>query len=154
MELNSIYDDATTRDALRRSGLKATPRRLAVAAFLSGTGGRAATPEEVHARLRPQLSRLGLQTVYRVLEELAGAGLLARVERGDRRRSYAACPVGGERHHHHIVCTDCGRVASVDCGFPDTQRRRIERRTGFRVSGHSMQVAGVCPVCRSKGSRR
>lgn len=154
MELSSIYDESAIRDALRRAGLKATPRRMAVAASLCRTGGRAATPEEVHVRLRPQLNRLGLQTVYRVLEELAEVGLLARVERDDRRRSYAACPVGPEQHHHHIVCTDCGLVAPVDCGFPGAQHRRIERRTGFRVSGHSMQVAGLCPGCQGRRVRR
>ncbi|MFO7637963.1 MAG: Fur family transcriptional regulator [bacterium] len=147
MEVSSIYSDAEIRAALHADGLKATPRRLAVARLLFATG-KALTSEEVHARLRLRLDRLGLQTVYRVLEELAGAGLLARVERPDRVRSYAACRAEPNTHHHHIVCTHCGRVDVVECGFPARQRRGIEQRTGFRVSGHTMQVSGLCPDCR------
>ena len=133
---------------LRDQGLKVTPRRLAAARLLFDAG-RAMTPEEVRGRLRPKLGRLGLPTVYRILDELAGAGLLTRVERDDRLRSYAAC-TAGEHHHHHIVCTRCGRVEVVDCPFPARQRAAIERGTGFRVTGHRMQVEGVCPGCRGR----
>jgi Fe2+ or Zn2+ uptake regulation protein len=146
-------DEAGVRAALHADGLKATPRRLAIAGLLLATG-RAETPEAVRARLRPRLGRLGLPTVYRVLEELAGAGLATRVERGDRARSYAACRAEPDTHHHHIVCTGCGRVDVIDCAFPAGERRRVERRTGFRVSGHTMQVEGVCPGCRERGGRR
>ena len=148
----SVCEEIQLRDALRRKGLKATPRRLAVAGLLATTG-RALTAETVHARLLPKLGRLGLQTVYRVLEELAEVGLLTRIERADRLRCYAICRAESNVHHHHIVCTDCGRVEVVDCIFPVGYRRRIERRTGFRVNGHSMQVAGVCPGCQERGGR-
>jgi len=140
-------DKAIPKERLRSCGLKATPRRLAIAGYLESCGC-ARTAEDVHSRLRPRLGRLGLQTVYRVLEELADAGLLARVDRPDKVRSYAACRAEGKRHHHHIVCTGCGRVEVVECEFPAEQRRRIERSTGFRVSDHQMQVEGLCPDCR------
>jgi Fe2+ or Zn2+ uptake regulation protein len=135
---------------LRDQGLKVTPRRLAAARLLFDAG-RAMTPEEVRGRLRPKLGRLGLPTVYRILDELAGAGLLTRVERDDRLLSYAACRAEPGRHHHHLVCTGCGRVEVVGCSFPSSQRRNIERRTGFRVTGHRMQVDGLCRECRRKG---
>ena len=147
MEVSSICVESALRERLHASGLKATPRRLAVARFLLATG-QARTPEAVHRGLKPKLGRLGLQTVYRVLEELAESGLLARVERPDRVRSYAACRAKPNSHHHHIVCTGCGRVDVIACCFPADLRRRVEYRTGFRVSGHSIQVEGVCPGCR------
>lgn len=137
---------------LHDHGLKATPRRLAAARLLFDSG-RAMTPDEVRDRLRPELGRLGLPTVYRIMDELAGAGLLARVERDDRLLSYAACRAEPGRHHHHLVCTRCGRVEVVGCGFPAGQRRGIERRTGFRVTGHRMQVEGLCPDCRRRRER-
>ncbi|MFO7674927.1 MAG: Fur family transcriptional regulator [bacterium] len=146
-------DEAAVRSALRADGRKATPRRLAIAGLLLRTG-RALTPEAVHARLRPRMGRLGLPTVYRALEELVRAGLLTRVERADRVRSYAACGAEPGRHHHHIVCTGCGRVDVIGCAFPAAERRRVERRTGYRVSSHTMQVEGRCPACRAKSARR
>lgn len=137
-------------ETLRNQGLKVTPRRLAAARLLFESG-RAMTPEEVRERLRPALGRLGLPTTYRILDELAGTGLLTRVERDDRVLSYAACRAEPGRHHHHLVCTGCGRVEVVGCAFPASQRRGIERRTGFRVTGHRMQVEGLCGDCRRRG---
>jgi Fur family ferric uptake transcriptional regulator len=142
----------TVAGVLRDQGLKVTPRRLAAARLLFESG-RAMTPDEVRERLRPKLGRLGLPTVYRIMDELADAGLLTRVEREDRLLSYAACQAERGRHHHHIVCTRCGRVEVVGCAFPAGQRRGIERRTGFRITGHRMQVEGLCPDCR-RGRRR
>ena len=133
-------------EPLRSHGLKVTSRRLAVAGLLFDLG-RALSAEQVWNRLRPKLGRLGLPSVYRILEELTEADLLTRVELDDRVMRYAACR-GNDSHHHHIVCTGCGRVDVVDCEFPDRAVSRIRRRTGFRVTAHRMQVEGLCPRCQ------
>ena len=135
--------------SLHRHGLKATPRRLAVARLLRRSG-RTMTPDAVWQRLKPGLGRLGLQSVYRILEEMTGAGLLTRIVLPDRLLRYAACRAEPDRHHHHLVCTRCGLIEVVDCAFPPRVRRSVERSTGFTVTGHSMQVEGVCPSCRRR----
>lgn len=138
---------------LRSSGLKKTPRRMAVARMLLDSG-RAATPAQVWSRLRPRLGTLGLPSVYRILEELTEAGLLTRISRPEAESElcYAACTADRDHHHHHLVCTGCGRVEVVDCSFPRLEAPRIRRKTGFKVTGHTMQVEGVCPACRDKGN--
>jgi Fe2+ or Zn2+ uptake regulation protein len=141
----TLKDIETT---LRDGGLKVTPRRVAIARMLLRSG-RATTPDQVWRRLRPGLGRLGLPSVYRILEELSGVGLLTRIELDDRVLRYAAC-TAGPGHHHHIVCSRCGRVEVVDCGFPASSRRAIKRRTGFRVTSHTMQVEGLCPDCQGR----
>jgi len=133
-------------EPLRSHGLKVTRRRLAVAGLLFDLG-RALSAEQVWNRLYPELGRLGLPSVYRILEELTKADLLTRVELDDRIMRYAAC-CGSDSHHHHIVCTGCGRVDKVDCEFPDRAVSRIRRRTGFQVTAHRMQVEGLCRDCR------
>lgn len=143
--------DEQLAGTLRDSGLKKTPRRMAVARHMLDSG-RAATPNQVWSVLRPRLGLLGLPSVYRILEELTEAGLLTRVSRPEAESElcYAACAADPARHHHHMVCTGCGRVEPVDCSFPREEIVRIRRRTGFKVTGHTMQVEGICPACRGK----
>ncbi|MBM3323297.1 transcriptional repressor [candidate division WOR-3 bacterium] len=133
--------------SLRSQGLKATPKRLAVARLLKSTRG-SITPEQVWKRLRPGLGELGLPTVYRILEDLARVGLLTRVELADNALRYAACRARPATHHHHLVCVNCGAVGVVEgCTF-QRQVSRVEARTGFKVLGHKLQVEGLCAGCR------
>jgi Fur family ferric uptake transcriptional regulator len=132
---------------LRLHGLKATPRRRLVASYLLRQT-EARTPDEIRNALRRKSGTLGLPTVYRILEELTQVGLLTRVELPDRNLRYAACHAETGGHHHHVVCTKCGRVGMIpECSF-ERQIRAAERRSGFRITGHTLQAEGLCPECR------
>ena len=134
-------------ELLRSNGLKDTPKRQLVARHVLASRA-ARTPEQVWHHLRPRLGELGLPTVYRVLQELAEIGIIAEIDLGDRNRRYATCRTTPGIHHHHIVCTKCRSVREIPtCAF-NRQVRAIERTTGFRITGHRLQVDGVCPNCR------
>jgi len=137
------------RTVLREKGIKVTPRRLAVAELFRPLRG-SMTPEMVWKRLRPKLGTLGLPTVYRILEDLVQVGILTRIELSDRALRYAACRAEPGVHHHHFVCVRCGAVSEVEgCAF-ERQVRGVERRTGFRVTGHRLHVEGLCSSCRAR----
>jgi Fur family ferric uptake transcriptional regulator len=139
--------DESVTASLHRQGLKATPKRLAVAQLLLRTRG-SMTPEQVWQKLRPRLGELGLPTVYRILEDLVRVGLATRVELADHALRYAACRARPDTHHHHLVCVNCGAVGVVEgCTF-EREVSRVEARTGFRVLGHKLQVEGLCADCR------
>jgi len=132
---------------LRKGGLKATPKRRMVAEYLLGSGD-ARTVEDIRRHLRKRLGTLGLPTVYRIAEELAEIGLLARIDLGDRVARYAACRAYGTGHHHHVVCMKCGSVEVMPTCLFQRQVKALEHTTGFRITGHRLQVEGVCPNCQ------
>jgi Fur family ferric uptake transcriptional regulator len=134
-------------ELLREGGLKATPKRRLVAEYLLARRATR-TPEQVWRQLRRKLGALGLPTIYRILEELVSIGILTRVEWPDRNLRYAPCHAEHGRHHHHVVCTECGRVGEVKACTVDEQKRAIERASGFRVLSHRLQIEGLCPRCR------
>ena len=47
---------------------------------------------------------MGRATVYRVLDELDGLGLIAKLEIGDGLTRFETVFPDGTRHHHHLVC--------------------------------------------------
>lgn len=132
-------------------------RRLAEAGFRRG-GARSAIVElldskscalsayEIEDELRAGGRKVGRASVYRVLDELAGLGVLARVEVGQDSVRYEAAR-SDEHHHHHMVCERCGDVAPF--ADPDLERavHRLARRVSFDVAGHDIVLRGACPAC-------
>jgi len=125
---------------LRALKLKATPKRLAILAimheekiFLS--------PDELLTRLRHRCGRIGLPTVYRILEELNQKGVLTKILHPNRQLYYFFCP--NDSHHHHFVCLECHAVADIDyCGFAE-----MEKHVDGEILSHIVQVLGRCRHC-------
>lgn len=52
------------------------------------------------------------------------------------------------KHHDHLVCTQCGKVVTLDIGCPvEEAERRIEKDYGFSGLHHSLEFFGWCPDC-------
>ncbi len=133
---------------LREHRLKVTPRRRAVInLFLQER--RYFSPFEVWNSLKAEFSRIGLPTIYRILEELRNIGILTKIEReSNRQLCYFLCPVPSTIHHHHFVCRKCKRVEPVEfCDFSGTARF-IEEKLNGKVEKHFVQIEGVCSQCK------
>jgi len=101
--------------------------------------------DQVHAKLAG--TTVNRTTVYRELAFLETQGVIRKVELGDRISRYE---IVDESHHHHVVCTNCKRVEDVeaDADF-ETQEQKLAQKTGFSITGHSLEFFGVCPACLS-----
>jgi Fur family transcriptional regulator, ferric uptake regulator len=106
------------------------------------------TAQEIFDQLRGDGRRVGIASVYRVLDLLASLGLVQRLDLGDGVARYEPALPGGE-HHHHLVCVGCGEVRPfADPGL----ERAIEgtaRRAEFAVDAHDVVLRGRCPDCRA-----
>lgn len=131
-------------DSLRRVNLKSTPKRLAILGALADERAYA-SPEEIWQKLKESFSCIGLPTVYRNLEELAGAGMITKIIHPNRQLYYHFCT--NSTHHHHFICVSCRKVEDVDfCGL-DAVQNEIARRFGGKVLSHIVQVNGLCGDC-------
>jgi Fe2+ or Zn2+ uptake regulation protein len=129
---------------LKQLKLKVTPRRQEVMSCLGGERSYRSA-DEVWNLVRPRLGSIGLPTVYRILDELAEAGVITRIFLSDRKQYYFLC--SNREHHHHFVCESCRRVEDVEqCGL-DGVSRAIAQRSGGRVTSHILQINGVCGAC-------
>ncbi len=110
------------------------------------------TADEVYVLVRRRLPRVSLATVYRNLDVLTRAGLIRTVELGGCPRRYD----GRVDDHIHVRCLECGRVDDVADALLARARSRVEKVSGYSISGHHLEFAGVCPDCqrRARGRRR
>lgn len=129
---------------LRRSGYRLTPQRRAVLKAIAGSHDHA-TPAEICARVRQEHPTVGLATVYRVINLLDRLGLICRVNLGGESQGYLMRrPMG---HHHHVICSQCGRAVDfTNCDLSQLEKR-LSQETGFKIEGHLLEVYGRCPDC-------
>jgi Fe2+ or Zn2+ uptake regulation protein len=132
--------------ALAAKGYKLTQPRRAVLRVIAEAGQRL-NPAEIHVRARKFYRQTGLVTVYRTLEVLAECGVVRKVHEADGCHGYA---LAGEGHSHHVVCAKCHAVADFEeCDLVELLKT-VQRRTGYKVQEHWLELFGLCPDCRKR----
>jgi Fur family ferric uptake transcriptional regulator len=104
---------------------------------------RYVTARELHTRLTRGHPHIGLATVYRTLEMLREVGLVTGAPRAGE-VAYLYCT--GD-HHHHAVCTRCGRVDEVPCRSIPGFERMLSSSFQFQLTEHQLEFYGVCARC-------
>jgi Fur family ferric uptake transcriptional regulator len=130
--------------ALEARGRSGGARRAVVE--LLGRQDCCLTAQEIFDRLRGEGRRVGIATVYRVLEQLSERGLVQRIDVGAGTARYEAALATGE-HHHHLVCDDCGKVEAFADDELEAVIHKVERRTGYSVAAHDVVLRGACRDC-------
>ncbi|MDQ6650743.1 MAG: transcriptional repressor [Actinomycetota bacterium] len=121
-----------------------TRQQDAITAALDGAGGFRSA-QELHAVLRSAGDRVGLTTVYRTLQALAETGQIDVLRTDDGESVYRRC--GSSRHHHHLVCRDCGRSVEVEGPAVERWAERVAVQHGFRDVSHTLEIFGRCADC-------
>ena len=104
------------------------------------------TAEMVYQRLKPEMPRLSLGTVYRNLRQMAAGGRLVELSGPVARFDAITVP------HTHIRCERCGGVRDVDLPYDPELDRMAERAGGWTVHGHSLMFCGICPACAGEST--
>jgi Fur family transcriptional regulator, ferric uptake regulator len=133
-------------DALDNGGYRLTRPRRAVADLIDAHGGHFTASElELAARER----RLGVSraTLFRALELLTELGVVERLDLTTGEHAYVSC---APAHHHHLVCSRCGRTADVEDSGVGEAVAEIARRSGYRIDSHRLELFGLCRHCQAK----
>ena len=101
-------DVAVIKRTLESGGLRCTPQRYAVMAFLMDSHGHPTAADIYKAvnRVDPRSSRA---TTYNNLRDLVQAGLVREVAVEGRAARFDAKGV----RHHHFICDRCGNVEDL-----------------------------------------
>lgn len=102
--------------------------------------------QEIWEELRTDADPPALATVYRALELLHEAGVVQRVDLGPGGARYEPALPGGE-HHHHVVCSSCGRITAFEDEALEEAIDALGARLRHRVSAHEVVIRGDCPRC-------
>ena len=137
----------TIKRSLESSGLRCTPQRYAVMAFLMECNLHPTAAEIFEAvnRVDPRSSRA---TTYNNLRDLVQAGLVREVAVEGRAARFDA---KGNRHHH-FVCDRCGNVEDVEWfDLPSPSQGYLGRRV---VRECELIFRGLCTKCAGRRASR
>jgi Fe2+ or Zn2+ uptake regulation protein len=141
--MSGANDSGVVLDALASAGVRLTEPRRAMATLIEGRDGHFTTAELVTAA-RAAYPGLGRATIFRALDLFTSLGLVERVDLPDGGHAWVACDTA---HHHHAICTRCGRSTEVDdLGLAEVLAE-VAGRSGFRVATHRLEVFGTCAAC-------
>lgn len=134
------------QETLAAAGRKRGGARHAMLELLSGETC-ALTALEIEDALRGEPSRrVSRASVYRILDELEGLGLVQRVETGQAMVRYErVCEQ--EEHHHHLVCDACGLVMPFSDPALERAITSLSERVPLAVSEHEIVLHGACRDC-------
>lgn len=116
------------------------PRQL-VFDILSKTGPL--TMNELITELRGSVDRV---TVYRVVELFEKLHIIHRITIGWKYKLELSEHF--RSHHHHISCTQCGSIESIEDPTLEAVIHSIATQRQFTLSTHYIELQGLCVTCQ------
>lgn len=131
----------------QRGSVRNTRQRSAVGDLLAELDGFHSA-QELHAMLRDRGHRIGLATVYRTLQSLAGSGEIDVMRPAGGEHLYRRCSSG---HHHHLVCRSCGGTVEVLGPVVEHWASAVAEAHGYTDVSHTLEIFGTCQDCSAGG---
>ncbi|MDH3259622.1 MAG: transcriptional repressor [Acidimicrobiia bacterium] len=136
------------RNRLESKQARFTPARRLVIETLDGSSG----PQSAADLAVAVAGAIPMSSLYRTLSVLEETEVIERFpdQAGIARYELAEWLTG---HHHHMTCIECG--ATSDVAVPGDLEATVAdiasevgRRFDFTVTGHRLDLQGVCSQCR------
>ncbi len=145
-------NEEKVKDLLQEKGLKVTSQRLMVLNILSAHGDEHLTVEEIYDLAKEESPEIGLATIYRTVQVLLELHVIEKVtfDDGFARYELNGEETGSGHRHHHAICTQCGKVYSLETDLLDTLEKQVFESLGFEVTDHEVKLYGLCSACRRK----
>lgn len=147
---NIEYDALLERfkRVLRDNGLKYTKQREVLLQTLYNNNEHF-TPEQLYLYIKERHPGLnvGIATVYRSLNLLEESGMVTSISFGAQGKKFE---LANKPHHDHIICRQCGVIVEFEDQVIEKRQLTIAKDNGFKLTGHIMQLYGVCSECNKQ----
>jgi len=120
---------------LKKAGLKATLPRLRILEIMERSAERHMSAEDVYKALLGSGEDVGLATIYRVLTQFEGAGLVIRHNFDGGSSMFE---LSGTDHHDHMVCVKTGTVIEFLDEEIERRQHEIAAAHGYEIEAHSL----------------
>ncbi|MBQ3475323.1 MAG: transcriptional repressor [Bacilli bacterium] len=91
--------------------------------------------------------RIGLTTIYRLVDKLVNEGTICKDSKGN----YQYLGKCDKNNHFFIKCENCGKLEHVDCDCITSLWDHIYNEHKFLPTKDQIVINGVCAKCDGKG---
>ncbi len=128
-------------DILKAKGYKVTEQRRAIIQSIFKEN-RYVSAKEILYEVQHRFPGLSFDTIYRNLSILSELELVEEIQFNGEAKYKMSCT---EKHHHHLVCTNCGKIIVL----PECPMKLLKDFVGdFQVTGHRFEIYGLCKDCQ------
>lgn len=120
---------------LRKAGLKVTLPRVKILQILESSQGLHMSAEDVYKALLEAEEDVGLATVYRVLTQFEGAGLVVRHNFDS---GHSVFELARGEHHDHMVCMESGEIIEFIDEEIERRQKEIADQHGYEIVDHNL----------------
>ncbi len=122
---------------LKQAGLKVTLPRVKILQILEEASDQHLSAEDVYKMLLERGEDVGLATIYRVLTQFEGAGL---VERHNFEEGRSVFELADDEHHDHMVCMETGDVVEFYNEDIERLQKEIAEAHGYELVEHNLTL--------------
>jgi Fur family ferric uptake transcriptional regulator len=127
------------RAALEDQGQRMTRQRVLLAQYLESKEDSFSAEQ-----IRADLPGVGRATIYRTLKILVDANVICKTQLPDGSPRYKR---DDPAHHHHVVCTTCGKVGEFRHPSVERMLRAMQDDVPGTMVGHRLEIFITCDVC-------
>ena len=122
--------------------VKTTRQKEAILRVLMSTRSHP-TADTIYEEVRKEMPHISLGTVYRNLRQMKERGEIIELNFFGHLSRFDS----NNAPHYHFVCERCGAVYDIDSPIDQALNNKIAAKTGFLVTGHSLEFHGLCKEC-------
>jgi Fur family ferric uptake transcriptional regulator len=123
--------------------MRLTPQRRLIVDIIHNNA-KHITAEHIIMDVQSRMPGVNKSTIYRTLELLEEAGCVFKSEHRDQSIYHHA----EEGHHHHLVCSECGKTIDCDEDLFVPIERSVSEKYGFRIDFRHVVMSGICKKCK------
>ncbi|WP_124059570.1 Fur family transcriptional regulator [Vaginisenegalia massiliensis] len=127
---------------IKSSGYKSTKKREEILQIFA-ENQRYLSAKYIHSQLSQKYPTMSYNTTYRNLYDFVDMGILEYTEYNQEQMFRITC-WDCDHHHHHFICTSCGKTIPLDCcpiDHVDTDLSNV------KIESHRFEVFGKCQNC-------
>jgi Fur family peroxide stress response transcriptional regulator len=148
MEISPTESQSPLIDALRASGMRVTPQRMAICEILARSKEHPSA-QAIFEQIMPRFPTMSLATVYNTLDALTSLGAINELgDAGDGTAHYDA----DLSPHVNLACISCHRVIDLPSTHIQAVELEVEETSGYHLLGARVLYYGLCPECSLKKS--
>lgn len=133
-------------DILKKNNLKITKNRIAILEELEKRE-TPVTAEDVFISISESSEeKYSLSSVYRALNHFCEKSIVKKTAEIDGTTYFQLNNV----HTHSLICIKCKKIVPINHCPIKPLIRSIEEKTDFLVTGHHLEIKGICKDCKEK----
>lgn len=131
---------------LKDNDLKITKNRMAILKELKKKEIPLTVEDIYKAMAMSRTEKYSISSVYRALTQFCDKNIVKKTAEIDGTTYYQL----NNGHAHSLICEKCKKIIPINHCPIHPVVEEIESKTEFLITGHHLEIRGVCKDCRNK----